>query len=71
MVDPTGRERLMGVEFIVDERGKRTKVILDIEKFERLVEAAEDAEDIRVAEEARRKLDSGEEQRTLRRPGGG
>ena len=35
-------------EFVVDEKGKRTKVLLEIEEYERLLEAAEDAEDIRA-----------------------
>lgn len=60
----------MGIEYIVNERGERTKVILSIKEFERLIEVAEDAEDMRVAEEVRRRLDAGEEQRTLRRPSG-
>ena len=34
-------------EYVTGEHGKRTKVILDIEEYERLVEAAEDEEDIR------------------------
>jgi len=63
-----GRERLM--EYIVNESGKRTRVILEIEEYERLIEAAVDAEGVRIAREERDKLDSGEEQRTLRRPGG-
>ncbi len=35
------------VEYVTDERGRRTRVILTIEEYERLVEAAEDAEDAR------------------------
>ena len=33
------------MEYVTDERGKRTRVILEIEEYERLVEAAGDAED--------------------------
>jgi len=32
-------------EFVVDEKGRRTKVILDIEDYEKLLEALEDIED--------------------------
>ena len=38
-------------EFIVDESGKRTKVILDIDDYEKLLEALEDAGDIRAGDE--------------------
>ena len=38
------------MEYVTDERGKRTRVILEIEEYERLVEAAEDADDIRESE---------------------
>lgn len=38
-------------EFIVDEKGKRTKVILDIDDYEKLLETLEDAADIRASDE--------------------
>ena len=38
-------------EFVVDETGKRTKVILDIEDYEKLLEALEEAGDIRACDE--------------------
>ena len=38
------------MEYIVNERGERTKVILSVEEYERLVEVAEDAEDVREHE---------------------
>jgi len=37
--------------FVVDETGKRTKVILDIEDYEKLLEALEEAGDIRACDE--------------------
>ncbi len=40
-------------EFIVDRQGKRVRVILDIEEYNRFVEALEDLEDIRSADEAK------------------
>ena len=45
-------------QFVVDENGKRTKVILDIEDYERLLEALEEAGDIRACDEVKA---SGEE----------
>lgn len=38
-------------QFVVDENGKRTKVILDIADYEKLVEAFEDAGDIRACDD--------------------
>jgi PHD/YefM family antitoxin component YafN of YafNO toxin-antitoxin module len=40
-------------QFIVDEKDRRVAVVLPIEEYERLLEAAEDLEDIRAADEAR------------------
>jgi len=40
-------------QFVVDEKGKRSAVILPISEYEALIEAAEDLEDIRAADEAR------------------
>jgi prevent-host-death family protein len=34
------------MEYVVNQRGERTKVILSVEEYERLIEAAEDAEDL-------------------------
>jgi antitoxin Phd len=38
--------------FIVDQDGKKTAAILDIEEYERLLEELEDLEDIRALEAA-------------------
>ena len=43
----------MDVQYIVDESGKRVSVILPVEEYERMVEALEDAEDVRLYDEAR------------------
>lgn len=54
------------MEYVTDERGKRTRVILEIEEYERLVEAAEDAEDAEDAREHERvmaAIRNGEEER--------
>jgi PHD/YefM family antitoxin component YafN of YafNO toxin-antitoxin module len=40
-------------EYVVDEEGRRKAVLLPLEEYEALVEAAEDLEDIRAADEAR------------------
>ena len=56
------------MEYIVNERGKRTRVILDIEEYERLLEATEDAEDARIARKELAKLECGETRRVLRNP---
>jgi antitoxin Phd len=46
-------------QFIVDEKGTRTAVVLDIKLYEELVEAWEDLEDIRAFDEA--EAEGGEE----------
>ncbi len=50
----------MTTEFIVDASGNRKRVILTVEEYERLVEAAEELEDLRLAEEARERMRRGE-----------
>ena len=52
----------MGARYVVDEAGKRISVILDIEEYERLLEALEDLEDLRAADEALRKIERGEDE---------
>lgn len=39
--------------YITDTEGRRTAVVLDIEEYEALVEAAEDAEDARAVDGVR------------------
>ncbi|HEV8044282.1 MAG TPA: hypothetical protein VGP38_03810 [Rubrobacter sp.] len=51
------------MEYVTDESGRRTRVILDIEEYERLVEAAEDADDAREHERVMAAIRSGEEER--------
>jgi len=43
----------MDAQYVVDENGKRISVILPIEEYERLIEALEDLEDAREADEVR------------------
>ena len=40
-------------QFLVDEKGRRTAVVLPIEEYERLRELDEDIADLRAADEAR------------------
>ncbi len=40
-------------QYVVDENGKRTAVLLDIERYENLLEAQEELEAIRAFDEAK------------------
>ena len=40
-------------QFVVDEKGRRTAVLLPIRQYRKLLDALEDLEDIRAADEAR------------------
>ncbi|CAN5788136.1 hypothetical protein BH23ACT11_BH23ACT11_10330 [soil metagenome] len=51
------------MEYVTNERGRRTRVILDIEEYERLVAAANDAEDAREHERVMAAIRNGEEER--------
>jgi uncharacterized membrane protein YkoI len=48
--------------YITDTEGRRTAVVLDIEEYEALVEAAEDAEDAHAVDELREAIARGEEE---------
>ena len=54
------------MEYVTNEQGERTKVLLDLKDYERLLEAAEDAEDAATAQEELDMLRRGETERTLR-----
>ena len=49
-------------QFIVNEEGKRTAVVLPIEEYEELLELAEDAEALKEADEALGELERGEDE---------
>ena len=51
------------MEYLVNERGERTRVVLPIEEYERLLDALEDLEDIAAYDEAIENLKSGKEER--------
>ena len=50
----------MEARYLVDENGKYVSVILPIEEYERLIEALEDLEDVRLYDEAKTALQRGE-----------
>ena len=49
----------METQFLTDEKGNRTAVVLPIKKYNKLIEKLEDLEDIRLYDEAK-KNDTGE-----------
>jgi hypothetical protein len=42
-------------QYLVDEKGHRTGVVLSLKEYERIIERIEDLEDLRAADEARRR----------------
>lgn len=47
--------------YVTDEEGRRTAVIIDVAEYERLMEALEDLEDLRAADETLAAIERGEE----------
>ena len=47
----------METQFLIDERGNRTAVVLSIKKYNKLIEKLEDLEDVRLYDEAKREDD--------------
>lgn len=52
-------------QFLVNERGERTAVVLGLDEYERLVEAFEELEDQRIHDEAMEELRAGATSRSL------
>ena len=52
----------MDTRYITNEKGERVGVILDIKEYERLLEALEDLEDLRAADETLAAIERGEEE---------
>lgn len=52
----------METHYIVDETGKRVSVVLPVEEYERLLEEAEELEDIRAYDEAKAEIERGEDE---------
>ena len=47
----------METQFLTDEKGNRTAVVLPIKKYNKMIEALEDLEDVRLYDEAKREDD--------------
>ena len=47
----------METQFLTDEKGNRTAVLLPIKKYNKLIEKLEDLEDVRLYDEAKRQDD--------------
>lgn len=47
----------MEIQFLTDEKGNRTAVLLPIEKYNRLIEELEDLEDVKLYDEAKKNDD--------------
>lgn len=58
------------MEYLVNEKGERTRVVLTVEEYEELVNAREELEDARDHERVMADVRSGKEERTLRRSAG-
>ena len=56
----------MDARYIIDESGKRVGVILDIRESKRLLEALEDLEDLRAADEELAAIERGERAQSAR-----
>ncbi len=52
----------METRYVTDEKGERVGVILDVQEYERLMEALEDLADLRAADEALQAIARGEEE---------
>lgn len=53
------------MQYITDESGKRVSVVLPVEEYERLIEALEDAEDVRLYDEAKAEIAAGARPRPI------
>ena len=51
----------MSIRYVTDENGKRVEVIMPVEEYARLLEALEDFEDARAADETRAAIERGED----------
>jgi predicted component of type VI protein secretion system len=48
------------MEYMVNEKGERTRVVLSVEEYEELVEAREELSDITALNEDKARMDGGE-----------
>ncbi len=54
--------RSKNIQYVTDAEGRRIGVILPVEEFEGIMDELEEMEDARAAEEARREIESGEDE---------
>ncbi len=47
----------MSIRYVTDENGKRVEVIMPVEEYDRLLEALEDLEDVRLYDEAKAEIE--------------
>lgn len=52
----------MATRYITDEQGNRQEVVLSVEEYEKLLEAAEELADIAAYDEAKACIERGEEE---------
>ena len=52
----------MSIRYVNDENGKRVEVVMPVEEYGRLLEALEDFEDARAADESRAAIERGEDE---------
>jgi hypothetical protein len=52
----------MSVQYLTDEHGERVSVVLPIDLYEKLLEELEEAEDVRLYDEAKAELERGEDE---------
>jgi len=56
---------MMSTRYVTDEQGRPVEVILDLETYERLLEAFEELEDIQIHDAAMAELEAGATPRPL------
>ena len=49
--------KLMKTQFLTDEKGKKTAVLLPIEKYNKMIEQLEDLHDVKLYDEAKKNDD--------------
>jgi hypothetical protein len=56
------KEQEMETRYVTDEKGERVGVILNMQEYQRIMEAVEDLADLRAADEALEAIARGEEE---------
>lgn len=55
----------MSIRYVTDEEGRRVEVIMSVEEYERLIEALEELDDVRIYDEAKAELAAGAKSRPV------